>query len=103
MDERRQRNIRLTPDQRWQIFLEASRQEHHRRRGVPQMGNHHLAAQGDPGQGQGRIFGGSAPGTGPQEGDQQVVQLQQELERSNEALKELAFENTLLRGKVNGV
>ncbi|MGH7424602.1 MAG: hypothetical protein ACREJP_00355 [Candidatus Methylomirabilales bacterium] len=35
--------------------------------------------------------------------DPEIVQLRGELERSNEALKELAIENTLLRGKVNGV
>lgn len=42
-------------------------------------------------------------GPGRRKTDPGLAQLRQELERSNEALKELAIENTLLRGKVNEV
>lgn len=35
--------------------------------------------------------------------DERILELRADLERTEKALKELAIENTLLRGKVNGV
>lgn len=35
--------------------------------------------------------------------DENILELKRDLERTEKALKELAIENTLLRGKVNGV
>ena len=101
--ERRQRSARLTPDQKWQIFLEASRKhttdaEVCRKWGITTWQLKAIRAKVKDGSLQ-----ALRQGPGRKKADQQVTQLRQELERSNEALKELAIENTLLRGKVNGV
>lgn len=102
-EERKQRKTNLTPDQKWQIFLEASRKnstdaEVCRKWGLSIW---QLKAIRD------KVKDGSLEalkkGPGRSKTDPQLVQLQQDLVRSNEALKELAIENTLLRGKVNGV
>jgi len=42
-------------------------------------------------------------GPGRPKRDPTVIDLEQELQRTNEALRELAIENTLLRGKTDGV
>jgi transposase-like protein len=102
-EERRQRNARLTPDQKWQIFLEASRKnttdaEVCRKWGITIYQLKAIRAKVKDGS-----LEALRKGPGRRKADQQVTQLRQELERSNEALKELAIENTLLRGKVNGV
>jgi transposase-like protein len=102
-EERKQRRVRLTPDQKWQIFLEASRKnttdaEVCRKWGITVW---QLKAIRE------RVKDGSLQalkrGPGRSKTDPQIAELRHELERSNEALKELAIENTLLRGKVNGV
>jgi len=98
-----QRGVKLTPDQKWQIFLEVSRKnttdaEVCRKWGVTPA--QLKAIRGKAKNGSVEAF---KKGPGRAKADQKVVQLQQELVRSNEALKELAIENTLLRGKVNGV
>jgi transposase-like protein len=41
-------------------------------------------------------------GPGRPRRDPQITELKVEVERTSKALKELAIENTLLRGKVNG-
>lgn len=103
MEERKHRGKQLTPDQKWQVFLEASRKnttdaEVCRKWGITIW---QLKAIRE------RVKDGSMQalkkGPGRSATDPEVVQLRGELERSNEALKELAIENTLLRGKVNGV
>lgn len=61
-----------------------------------------MAAPGHPGPGQGR--GHRRPGQragAPEEGPQ-VIEVERDLDRTSKALKELAIENTLLRGKVDG-
>ncbi|MGH2812710.1 MAG: hypothetical protein ACRDI1_08380 [Actinomycetota bacterium] len=103
MEERQHRGKKLTPEQKWQVFLEASRKnttdaEVCRKWGITVW---QLKAIRE------RIKDGSLAalkkGPGRTATDPEIVQLRGELERSNEALKELAIENTLLRGKVNGV
>jgi hypothetical protein len=78
-------------------------EEHDRRRGVPPMGHHPLAAPGHPRAG---CPGKEARTPSPvaREGlrkDHEVSELEAEVERTSRALKDR--ENTLLRGKVNGV
>ncbi len=103
MEEREHRKKRLTPEQRWQIFLEASRKnttdaEVCRRWGIAP---HQLRVIRE------RAREGSLDafkkGPGRPKRDQDVVVLEQELTRTNKALRELAIENTLLRGKTDGV
>lgn len=101
--ERRQRAVRLTPDQKWQIFLEVSRKnttdvEVCRKWGISTYQLKAIREKAKNGS-----LEAFKKGPGRAKADQQVTQLRQDLERSNEALKELAIENTLLRGKVNGV
>lgn len=100
--ERQQRGRRLTPEQKWQVFLEASRKntsdaEVCRRWGITPW---QLRAIRD------RVRSGAvtALGRGPGRAakDPEVTELRHELERTGTALKELAIENTLLRGKVDG-
>lgn len=103
MAEREHRKARLTPEQKWQIFCEASRKntsdaEVCRRWGIQP---HQLRVIRE------RVRSGSlkalsrGPGRSPI--DPQVAELRVELQRSNAALHELAIANTLLRGKVNRV
>lgn len=103
MADREHRKTRLTPEQRWQIFCEASRKnttdaEVCRRWGIQP---HQLRVIRE------RVKDGSlkalSRGPGRSATDPQITELRAELERSNAALHELAIENTLLRGKVNRV
>lgn len=102
MEEREHRGKRLTPEQKWQVFLEASRKNTTdadvcRKWGITIW---QLKAIRE------RVKNGSmsalSKGPGRTVTDPEVSRLRNDLERSNEALKELAIENTLLRGKVNG-
>lgn len=102
MSDRVERRRRLTPEQKWQIFLEASRKntsdaEVCRRWGITPW---QLRAIRE------RVKTGavSALGRGPGRSakDHEVTELRHDLERTGKALKELAIENTLLRGKVDG-
>ena len=103
MEEREHRGAKLTPEQKWQVFLEASRKnttdvEVCRRWGITIW---QLKAIRE------RVKEGSLtalkkkPGRTP--ADPEALRLKAELDRSNVALRELAIENTLLRGKVNRV
>ena len=103
MGDREHRKKRLTPEQKWQIFLEASRKnttdaEVCRRWGIQP---HQLRVIRE------RAKDGSLDafkkGPGRPKRDPNVVELEQELHRTNKALRELAIENTLLRGKTDGV
>lgn len=102
MGEREHRKKRLTPEQKWQIFLEASRKnttdaEVCRRWGIQ---FHQLRVIRE------RAKDASVDafkGPGRPKRDPNVVEMEQELQRSNKALRELAIENTLLRGKPDGV
>jgi len=100
--ERQQRRTRLTPEQKCQIFLESSRKnatdaEVCRRWGITPW---QLRAIRE------RVKDGAtdalAKGPGRPRKDAQVMELEREVERTSRALKELAIENTLLRGKVDG-
>lgn len=102
-EERQQRRKRLTPQQKWEVFVEASRKntsdaEVCRRWGITPF---QLRAIRE------RIKQGGmealARGPGRPRRDAEKVELEADLERTNKALRELAIENTLLRGKVNGV
>lgn len=103
MRERIERKRRLTPEQKWQVFLEASRKnatdaEVCRRWGITPW---QLRAIRE------RVKDGAtealAKGPGRPRKDRAVAELEREVERTGRALKELAIENTLLRGKVDGV
>ena len=77
--------------------------EHHRHRGLPALGHRAAPAAGDPRARRGRNvrrFQERSWATGR---DPERVELNQELSRTNKALRELAIENTLLRGKADGV
>jgi transposase-like protein len=102
VEEREHRGAKLTPEQKWQVFPEASRKnttdvEVCRRWGITIW---QLKAIRE------RVKEGSItalkkkPGRAP--ADPEALRLKAELERSHGALRELAIENTLLRGKVNG-
>jgi transposase-like protein len=102
MAEREHRRRRLTPEQKWQVFLEASRKGSSdaqvcRRWGITPW---QLRAIRD------RAKAGAtealARGPGRPRKDQAVAELEREVDRTGKALKELAIENTLLRGKVDG-
>ncbi len=102
MEDRVQRRKRLTPEQKWQIFLEVSRKgasdaEVCRRWGITPW---QLRAIRD------RVKQGAtealAKGPGRPRRDPERAALEHELERTSKALHELAIENTLLRGKVDG-
>jgi len=102
VSERQQRRTRLTPQQKWQVFLESSRKnttdaEVCRRWGITPW---QLRAIRE------RVKDGAtdalAKGPGRPRKDAQVSELEREVERTSRALKELAIENTLLRGKVDG-
>ena len=102
-EERQQRGKRLTTEQKWQVFLEASRKntsdaEVCRRWSITPF---QLRAIRE------RVKAGATEalqrGPGRPRKDAEKVELESDLERTNKALRELAIENTLLRGKVNGV
>ena len=104
MDEAREhRRKRITPDQKWQIFVEASRKgasdaEVCRRWGITPWQLRAIRERVREG-----ALGALAKGPGRPRKDPEVAELERDLERTSRALKELAIENTLLRGKVNGV
>ena len=100
--DREQRGRRLTPEQKWQVFVEASRKntsdaEVCRRWGITRW---QLRAIRE------RVKSGAVASLGRGSGraakDPEAAELRYELERTGKALKELAIENTLLRGKVDG-
>lgn len=101
MSHRVERRKRLTPEQKWQVFLEASRKngtdaEVCRHWGITPW---QLRAIRE------RLKDGAkdlARGPGRPRRDPGITELEREVERTSKALKELAIENTLLRGKVNG-
>ncbi len=100
--DRERRRKRLTPEQKWQVFLEASRKnttdaEVCRRWGITPW---QLRAIRD--RAREASVGAFGRGPGRSAKDPEVTELKVELERTGRALKELAIENTLLRGKVNG-
>lgn len=101
MAERETRRKRLTPEQRWKIFEEASRKnttdaEVCRRWGIEPYQlrriRERVKAAG---------LEALARGPGRARKDPKLNELEQDLERTNRALRELAIENTLLRGKVD--
>lgn len=103
MEDREHRRKRLTPEQKWQVFLEASRKnttdaEVCRRWGITPW---QLRAIRD--RAREASIGAFARGAGRPRKDSEVTELEAEVDRTSKALKELAIENTLLRGKVNGV
>ncbi|MBA3728512.1 MAG: hypothetical protein H0W94_04830 [Actinobacteria bacterium] len=96
MEDRVQRKRRLTPEQKWQVFLGASRKnaidaEVCRRWGITPW---QLRAIRD------RVKDGAtealAKGPGRPRKDLKVADLEREVERTSRGLKELAIENTLL-------
>jgi transposase-like protein len=101
--ERRQRSARLTAEQKWQVFLEASRKNTTDAEVCRKWGITPWQLKGIRERAKNGSLEAFRKGPGRRKADPEVAQLRQELERSNEALKELAIENTLLRGKVNGV
>ncbi len=103
MGEREHRRKRLTPDQKWQIFIEASRKntsdaEVCRRWGIQP---HQLRVIRE--RAKDASLDAFKKGPGRPKRDPNVVEMEQELHRTNKALRELAIENTLLRGKSDGV
>ncbi len=102
MQEREQRRKRLTPEQKWQVFLEASRKnssdaEVCRRWGITPWQLRAIRERVKDGAREALARGPGRPGR-----DAAKTELEADLERTNRALRELAIENTLLRGKVNG-
>jgi transposase-like protein len=102
VSERQQRRTRLTPEQKWQIFLEASRKnstdaEVCRRWGITPWQLRGIRERVKDG-----ATDALARGPGRPRKDAQVTDLERDLDRTSRALKELAIENTLLRGKVDG-
>jgi transposase-like protein len=103
LGEREQRTKRLTPEQKWQIFLEASRKnttdaEVCRRWGIQP---HQLRVIRE--RAKDASLDAYKKGPGRPKRDPDLVELEAELHRTNKALRELAIENTLLRGKTDGV
>ncbi|MQB02307.1 MAG: transposase [Actinobacteria bacterium] len=102
LGEREHRKKRLTPEQKWQIFLEASRKnttdaEVCRRWGIAPHQLRVIRERAKDG-----AFDAFKKGPGRPKRDPEVVELEQELQRTNKALRELAIENTLLRSKTDG-
>jgi transposase-like protein len=103
LDDRQHRKKRLTPEQKWQIFLEASRKnttdaEVCRRWGIAPHQLRVIRERAKDG-----AFDAFKKGPGRPKRDSNLVELEAELQRTNKALRELAIENTLLRGKTDGV
>lgn len=102
MADRVERRKRLTPEQKWQVFVEASRKgasdaEVCRRWGITPW---QLRAIRD--RAKEASVEAFARGPGRPRKDPEVASLEHELERTSKALHELAIENTLLRGKTDG-
>lgn len=103
MAERQHRKKRLSPEEKWQIFLEASRKntsdaEVCRRWGIAPHQLRVIRERAKDG-----AFDAFKKRPGRPKRDRETVELEQELHRTNKALRELAIENTLLRGKTDGV
>jgi len=103
VEERQHRSKRLTPEQKWQVFLESSRKNTTdadvcRRWGITPWQLRAIRDRAKEG-----ATGAFSRGPGRPRKDTEVTELEAEVERTSRALKELAIENTLLRGKVNGV
>jgi len=101
--ERERRTARLTAEQKWQIFLEASRKNTTdaqvcRRWGIAPHQLRVIRERAKESSLKGFSRGPGRPSTDPQ-----ITELRAELERTTTAMHELAIENTLLRGKVNRV
>jgi transposase-like protein len=97
-----ERRRHLTPEQKWQVFLEASRKntsdaEVCRRWGITPW---QLRAIRERAKDASVAALGRGPGRAAK--DPEIAELRSEVERTSRALKELAIENTLLRGKANG-
>ena len=102
MSDRVERRRRLTPEQKWQIFLEASRKnttdaEVCRRWGITPWQLRAIRERVKEG-----ATDALARGPGRPRRDPEITELEHEVDRTSKALKELAIENTLLRGKVDG-
>jgi transposase-like protein len=100
--ERQQRRKRLRPEQKWQVFLEASRRnstdaEVCRQWGITPWQLRAIRERAKDGAKE--AFG---KGPGRPRKDPVMAELEHDLARTSRALKELAIENTLLRGKVDG-
>lgn len=103
MGDREHRKKRLTPEQKWQILMEASRKnttdaEVCRRWGIQPHQLRVIRERAKEG-----AFDAFKKGPGRPKRDPNVVELEIELARVNNAFHELAIENTLLRGKTDGV
>ncbi|MGH2701598.1 MAG: transposase [Actinomycetota bacterium] len=103
MGDREHRKKKLTPEQKWQIFLEASRKnttdaEVCRRWGIQPHQLRVIRERAKDG-----AFDAFKKGPGRPKRDPNMVELEQELARVNRAFHELAIENTMLRGKTDGV
>jgi transposase-like protein len=97
--DRVERPKRLTPEQKWQVFPEASRKnttdaEVCRRWGITPWQLRAIRERAK--EGATTAFG---RGPGRKAKDSQVLELEAEVERTSRALKELGIENTLLREK----
>lgn len=102
MSDRVERAKRLTPEEKWQVLLEAARKgttdaEVCRRWGITPW-----QLKGIRERAKDAATAAFRKGPGRQGKDAEVARLENELERTSKALRELAIENTLLRGKVNG-
>ncbi len=102
MEDREHRRKRLTPEQKWQVFLEASRKNTSdaavcRRWGITPWQLRAIRERAKDGAKEAFSRGPGRPRRDPE-----ITELEAEVERTSKALKELAIENTLLRGKVNG-
>jgi len=102
VSDRVERRKRLTPEQKWQVFLEASRKnatdaEVCRRWGITPWQLRAIRERVKDGAKEALTRGPGRPRRDPE-----ITELEHEVERTSKALKELAIENTLLRGKVNG-
>ncbi len=103
MGDREHHTKRLTPEQKWQIFLEASRKNTTdadvcRRWGIQPYQLRVIRERAKD-----ASLDAYKRGPGRPKRDPNLIELEQELYRSNKALRELAIENTLLRGKTDGV
>jgi transposase-like protein len=102
LDDREHRKKKLSAEQKWQIFVEASRKnttdaEVCRRWGIAPHQLRVIRERVKDG-----AFDAFKKGPGRPKRDPEVVELEQELQRTNKALRELAIENTLLRSKTDG-
>ncbi len=75
MSERQQRRTRLTPEQKWQIFLGVLEEEPHRRRGMPALGIT-PGSWGDPRARQGGRHRSFGIGPGRPRKDAQMTELE---------------------------